>query len=770
MRIGDEIRYGVHARIHCRRGIRVLIAWIAAAASPAYAQSEQIADKESDDAAPAYLDRLIDGGSLEPSLTSEDLPARNTNGNLRSLVAELSGARISSASTVDTIDTSQLDSVQQEAGVFVSGRYQTDNFGLIGLDAQLRRGSRSGPFANTTGNRWNGLLEFTSNDLPLGSGWIADSALGTTSTPLIELFDRQARFFLPVTPIMGGAVTFEAFKPLEQGQPVTEPKPFASLNLSVGEPGLLGGLRLTDFSGLSGLLVSGGGQLTLSPGLTAGVQAISVEDSRDPFAVIVAGPEANSRTPLVSSQAVVGSLGMTRGSLRLQANTVWSTRSTDTDLSQDFFPEGSAFGGSVDAVYRSGRSVHAGGLYYFGPGLTWGTAAILNNAYGGYYRFSTSSQRWRWTFNLDAIDSIDDTGSSGIVASADTRRNINFSTAVGVNANLRIANGRSAGQVLGYVDFETDLGISRAEAGWSEDRLSNLYRIGFIQNWSLPPNLPAGTRLGTQISYQHRSQTDQASLILGREQTEKTDSFGVALNAGLVPFKDASFDATIAYSSDASATASEFFGPFQSTGAAFGTFVAQQNEAFSATLIASARLSRSWSLSGTYTDTTSSLISRFGIPIFGSPLGPTDQQLEELRRSSFRLRAAFLTLRYSVSAGRPTGVIGARQFPFGGTGNLEGRVFLDTNANGVRDPSETGVAGIVVILDGVQAVRTDEAGFYRFEGTADGPHRILVNADNLPLPWFIEAPGETGTGQPFSATVEVGVRATTTLDIAATRR
>lgn len=766
----DEIQLRINNRVRCRYGNRRLIAIAAVISSTAHAQDQGPPDDEGADPVEAYVDRLIDEGRLEPSLTPDNLQVRNTKGKLRSLVTELSGARISSSSNANNIDTSELDSVQQEAGLLVSGKYQTDNLGLLGLEAQLRRGSRLGPFADTNGTRWNGLLELTSSDLPLGSGWIADSALGTTSTPLIELFDRQTRFFLPVTPIIGGAVTLEAYRPLAPGQPLTDPKPFASFNLSVGEPGLLGGLRLADYTGLSGLLVSGGGQVELSPGWTAGVQAMAVNDTIDPFAAILGGANPQNETPLVSSQAVVGSTSFSRYNLRLQANAIWSTRSSTMDASQAILADGSAYGASLDAVYRSGRTAHNGGLYYFGPDLTWGTSAILSNAYGGYYRFSTTSQRWRWTFNIDAIDSVDRAGSSGVVLNADSRRNINFTTAVGINTSLRLANGQSAGQVLGYVDFETEAGTSRAEAGWSQDVLSNLYRIGFIQNWSLPQSLPAGSRISTQVSYQHRNQSDQASQFLNRDLTEKTNSYGVAASAGLIPFKDTTIDATIAYSSDASATASEFFGPFQSTGVSFGTFAAQQTESFSATLVASARLSPDWSLSGSYTDTTSSLISRFGIPIFGSPLGPSDVQLDELRRSSFRLRAAYLTLRYSVSAGRPAGVLGAREYPVGGIGNLEGRVFLDENGNGVRDPAEVGAPGIIVILDGAQGVRTDQAGYYRFEGVADGAHRISVNADNLPLPWFLEAAGDRGIGQPFAATIEIGVRATTMLDIAASRR
>ena len=768
--MGHKIHIRICNRLCCRFGIRVLIAAGVVMPSLASAQDQEDSDIGAPASSEAYVDRLIDDGNLEPSLTSEVVRVTNTKGNLRSLVAELNGARISSTSNADSIDTSPFDNVQQEAGVLVSARYQTDNFGLLGLDAQLGRGSRPDPFAVANGDRWTGLFELTSSGLPLGSGWLIDSALGTTSTPLIGLFDRQARFFLPVTPILGGAVTFDAYRPVAPGESFSDPKPFASFNISVGEPGLLGGLLLTDYTGLSGLLVSAGGQSELSPGLTAGVQAIAVDDTRDPFAVILASSDPGGDTRLVSSRAIVGSMGLSRQKFRLQANAVWSTRSSNGVAPSEFLADGDAHGASLDAVYRSGRSLHNGGVYYFGPGLTWGTSAILSNAFGAYYRFSTSSQRWRWTFNIDAIDSVDRTGSSGIVVNADFRRNLNFDSAVGVNASLRVANGQSAGQVLGYVDFETGFGSSRAEAGWSSDRLSNLYRIGFIQNWSLPQSLPAGSRLSTQVSYQHRSQSDQASQVLNRDLTESADSFGIAMSAGLMPLKDTTIDATFAYSSDASATAAEFFGPFQSTGVSFGTLTSQQTESFSATLVASARLSPSLSLSGTYTDATSSLISRFGIPLFGSPLGLSDDQLDDLRRSSFRLRAAYLTLRYSISAGRPSGFLGAREYPVGGLGKLEGRVFLDENRNGKWDPAESGARGIVVILDGIQAVRTDDVGRYRFEGVADGTHRVTVNADNLPLPWFIEANDKEGIGEPFSAEVEIGVRGTTVLDIAALQR
>lgn len=748
-------------------GIRALIATTATTFAAVHCHAEPPSPEEAGQTG-KYVDRLINDGDLEPILTSGDLRPLKTTGNLRSVVVEFSGARISSSSGAGNIDNARFNNLQKEGGVLVSGKYQTDNFGLLGMDAQLRTGTRLGPLSASNGNRWNGLIELTSNGLPLGSGWIADSALGTTTTPLIKLFDRQTRFFVPVTPIMGGAITFEAYEPLEPGQKTLDLKPNASFNLSVGEPGLLGGLRLADYTGLSGLLVSGGIQAEIASGWTAGAQAIAVEDTRDPFSAIFATPNSDSELAFVSSQALVSSTSFSGRNFRAQASAIWSNRSSSGDAPQATPTDSAAHGGSVDAVYRSGRTVHSGGLYYFGPGLTWGNAAILNNAYGGYYRLTSSSQRWRWMLNIDAIDSVDNTGSNGIIINADARRKIDFTTSAGINVNVRLSNGETAQQILGYMDFETKLGASRAEAGWSKDVFSNLYRIGFIQTWSLPPTLPAGSRISTQVSYQHRDQSEPVAQLFDQTVNEKTDSFGVAVSAGLIPFESTTIDMNIAYNSDASA--SEIFGPFLSSGNSLDNFSTQKTESFSANLVATVRLSSNWSLSGTYTDTTSNLTSRFGIPLSDPLLAPLPAQIDELRRSSFRLRAAYLTLRYSASAGTPTRMLGSRRYPVGGVGNIEGRIFLDKNANGARDPAEPGAPNIIVILDGIKAVRTDQTGYYRFESVPDGTHRVEVKADNLALPWFIEPENDDSFGQPFIAEVEVGVRGTATLDIAASRR
>lgn len=715
-----------------------------------------------------YVDRLIGDGKLEPLTSVSEETATNTKGNVRSLIVELGGSVISPRSSITGIDTSALDRVQREAGISVSGRYQTDNFGLLGFDAQLRRGSNSGPFGSTSVDSWSGSATLTSHDLPLGGGWLVDGALGTTSTPTIALVRQQTRFYLPASPILGGAVVLNGYRKTTPSQPGSEAKPFTTFNLSVGEPGLLGGLRLSDFTGLSGLAISGGGQIDLSSQWSAGMQAIAVRDTVDPYAVILQSTPSSSSKARVSSQGALGTIAFADNGFKIQANAIWTNRSGPNIVTDPLGAVRTAGGGWIDASYRSGRTYQSGGLYYFGPGLSWGTSALINNAYGGYYRLSTSSQRWRWTLNLDAADSVDGSSASGVVVNADARRKLNFTTSVGVNSTVRIANGQTSTQLLGYVEFPTRLGSSRAEAGWIHDAFSNLYRFDFNQNWSLPAWMPSGSRLSTQASYQRMRQSSNSPYLLDASSAQRSNSFGAAVSAGATPFSGINFDATIAYNSNGNSSASSVYGPVDSTGGALGILSSQQGQAFSATIVANVRLSSQWSLTASYTDTTSSLTSTYGlVGIYSSPLGLTPAQAIAAQRSSYHLRAGYLTLRYSVSAGRPRGMLGLREYPVGGTGVLEGHVYLDTNSNHDREPSEKGAPGIVVILDGIQAVRTDQSGYYRFDAVSDGPHRVTLNVDALPLPWVIEADDKRQTGAPYFASVNVGVRSTTNLDIAA---
>lgn len=724
---------------------------------------------------PSYVDRLIDGGNLQPLLSAGDNRAINTKGNVRSLAVELVGSRISPRSRVSGAD-SFSGRPQQETGISVSGRYQTDNFGVFGIDAEIRHGTDRRQLSNISSNSTSSSFTLSNRNFPLGNGWMADSTAGMVTSAAIPMLRQQSRFYIPTSPLLGGTVTLRSYDGVAKLAGVDHPEPRASFNLSVGEPGLLGGLRLADFSGLSGIAVSGGGQVELSPSLTAGFQAIGVDNTRDPYALIFRSA-SSAESPRISAQAAMGSMNYSAGPLRLQANAIWSHYSgQDFDTAPSDFalaPSGNsatAGGGWFDASYRAGRTAHSGGIYYFGPDLTWGTIALINNAYGGYYRFSASSQRWRWTASLDAVDSVDRRSASGVIASANVRRQLTFNTALGLNSTLRVTNDRTSNQVLAYVDFSNPLGSTRAEAGWSRDPLADFYHIGWNQNWTLPDWLPAGSRFSTQLTFDHRREAQETDFLTDQRAIERTNSIGASINAGASPFSGISFDATVAFNSNAGTSSSSIYGPVDSTGGVLGVLSSQQGQAFSATLSATARLSSNWSLSGSFTDARSNLFSRFGLPgVASSPLGFTPSQIAEVQKSSFRLTAGYLTLRYAVSAGRPTGAMGRREFPVGGTGVLAGHVYLDENGNGQREPSESGVAGIIVILDGIQSVRTDLSGYYRFDRVVDGQHRITVNSDALPLPWSIRSDDALGSNGSFAAGVDVGVRSTTTLDIAAKR-
>lgn len=753
-------------------GLAATVAAAMAFGVAANALADPAADQSPVQEAPApYVDRLIDGGALAPMTAKDEGQAGSSKGNVRSLIIELGGSRIQPRTRATGVNVSDLDRVQEEAGLSLSGRYQTDNYGMIGIDAELRRGTRNRPFIGAASSSWSGSVALSDKGLPLGDGWLADSALGMVAAPAIPLARQQSRFYIPAGTIRGGSVTFRSFDRLQRNQSTMDPEPVASLNLSAGEPGLMGGLRLADFTGLSGLAVSGGGQLELSPRLTAGAQAIAVNDTRDPYAVIEFAPSTpDGPKATLSSQAAIASLAYRDRDLRVQGNAIWSRLSENHVENGGPGDFGSAAGGWIDVRYRSGSASHSGGLYYLGPGLIWGSSVAVNNAYGGYYRFARSSQRWRWTFNIDAVDSVNGQSASGVIVNADVRRQVNFTTHIGLNSTLRVAQGRRSHQLLSFVDFSNILGSTRFEAGWSHDPATDLYRVGWNQTWSLPAWLPSGSRLSTQVLLDHRRQSEDPFNLPDSRFVGTVNNIGAGITAGASPVSGVSFDATLAYNDNAGTSNGGIYGPLDATGGVLGVLSSQQGRSLSATVAATARLSSRWSLSASYTDTRSSLATRFGLPdLATSPLGLTPGEILSIQRTSFRLRAGYVTLRYSVSAGRQRGTIGAREYPVGGSGVLEGRVFLDANANHKREPSEAGVGGIVVILDGIQATRSDPSGHYHFDGVSDGPHKVTVNADALPLPWSISSAHSSGQNGTFAEVVEVGVRSTTMLDIGAIR-
>ncbi|HEY8555464.1 MAG TPA: SdrD B-like domain-containing protein [Burkholderiales bacterium] len=93
-----------------------------------------------------------------------------------------------------------------------------------------------------------------------------------------------------------------------------------------------------------------------------------------------------------------------------------------------------------------------------------------------------------------------------------------------------------------------------------------------------------------------------------------------------------------------------------------------------------------------------------------------------------------VSLRHDARWGRPEHPVGFVNGGYG-RGSVRGVLFLDHNDNGVRDPEEPGVGGIVVFLDRGFSTETDAAGEFTFSPVASGEHRLSIDIANVPLPW-----------------------------------
>lgn len=718
-----------------------------------------------------YSDRLISDGKLAPDTSRSDEPAHNRSGRIRSIVAELGGTLISPRTRINGVTSNGSDQVQREVGLSLSGRYQTDNWGMLGIDSELWRGT-AGRSGTNSSRRLQGTLALSDRRLALGRGWLADTTLGTLSAPVLTLMSQQPRFYTPSLPLLGGGVVLNRYRALTPSDADENPKPVSTVNLAIGQPGLFGGLRLGNFTGLGGLAISAGAQSELSGRLTAAFQGIAVENTRDPYGVVFGTGDGTTAVPRVTSRGGIASIAWRAPGWRLQANAIVSSVRSTGGSASFIASSGLAAGAWIDGSHRSGRTTQTAGFYYFAPDLAWGNAAVINNVWGGYYRYSTSSQRWRWTGTIDAVRSVNRRGTDGALATADVRRQLTFTTDVGVNAALRASQGRVTAQALGYVDFSTRFGTTRAEAGWSHVPTYDLYRVAWNQTWSLPPSLPAGARLTTQIAFDHRRESELVATTTASAGSAHSHSNAVSIgvNAGANPFAGVGFDASLVYSTSATALSSSVYGPVDAGGGVLSMLSTQSGRTLTANVTASARLSSKWTAIASFISTRSNTLNRYGLTDPSqSPIGTLPGDYDSRQKTSFRLVAGYLTLRYSMSAGSAHQTNGLRHYPFSGTGELVGRVFLDANGNHRRDPGEKGAADILVYMDGLYAVRTDENGYYRFDSVAEGPHRITLNADALPLPWSIAAPEGAGTQGTYLKTVDVGVRRTTELDIAAER-
>jgi hypothetical protein len=70
------------------------------------------------------------------------------------------------------------------------------------------------------------------------------------------------------------------------------------------------------------------------------------------------------------------------------------------------------------------------------------------------------------------------------------------------------------------------------------------------------------------------------------------------------------------------------------------------------------------------------------------------------------------------------------KIPFSATGVVRGAVYHDTNRNGVRDPQDTPLPGVILNLKGIGAVMADDNGEYAFDSLLPGSYTLTLDSSS----------------------------------------
>jgi hypothetical protein len=401
--------------------------------------------------APAYEDKLIEGGSLAPLEPDEaELASYNPAGMPRAWRVEGFASRIE-----------QGDRIRHENGMVMSGRLDTPDYGAISLDATVRSGGSSSVFT-----LWQRGLAFD-------DGWRANTGLGMLNTPTINLARQQYRFYLPTFPIVGAATEW-----LQAGN--------VQLQASLGEPGLYSGLRVPGFSRLGGVVATGGAQVALAPEWQAGVQFADVR-------AVQTGSEANDAKSTGRSWYGTTAWQGTRD--HVQFNLLDSQKNEGRHNLAWW----------MDAESRAGRFRHNYGVFRFDPEMSWGYASINSDVQGGYYRVNYQSQQWIWAAGVDSATSVTGRAPSGTYVTGNARYQADRSLGVGGGASARRAGGDAAA-VYAFIDKQSAFGATRVQVDvLAAQGAQRTQQVAVDHAWPTQP----GLRLSTSLSLGREAAADK---------------------------------------------------------------------------------------------------------------------------------------------------------------------------------------------------------------------------------------------------------------------
>jgi hypothetical protein len=418
--------------------------------------------------APAYEDRLIDGGNLPVDMSISRESRRDTSGWPRNFRVEAMTSRV----TRDDMDS-------DETGVRLNGMLDTPNYGAFSLDANLRSAQGAG---YGSGN----VVTIYQLGLPMDGGWRVNNALGVSNTPAVDLARSQYRFFVPV--ILNNGAATEWRSPGDW-----------QMHASIGQPGLLTGIYVPTFEQLGGQQVSAGAQWNSESLWSVGVQAIDIDGTRLGLGALGSSQE-------VSGQSWLGAVGWGTRDAGIQLNVVDSNPDDRSNQA----------GTWLDAAIRSGRTRHTFGVFHFEPDLLWGNQPLPSNLEGGYYRAAFQSRRWILDGGVDYTTPVSDGGDSTVFTTGYAR--YQWSSWLGTGGGFNVSQSETdAWSAFGFVDNTNRLGIGRAQVDYATDDVRDSTQLTLNQTWNTPPS----TRFGSSIILGREELPDFSA-----------NTFGIALNGG----------------------------------------------------------------------------------------------------------------------------------------------------------------------------------------------------------------------------------------------
>lgn len=429
--------------------------------------------------APPYKDRIIEGLAQDDS---EALQQRqfDSSGLPRGYTLEL----------LSDIRRSQ-DLVTRSIGLKASGYLDTQNYGSLSGNLTWQTDGSSVGAPTSYVLRQIGM--------PFDGGWRADSALGMTNLPTLELARKSPRITLAGPAMLGWTSHW-----LRSGQ--------RGVLLGVGRSGRFEGFPVPRFSVTQGSysLVGVQDQQRVSDSLWQwGGMLAQAKNVSSAFAL---APETQAEFN-AQGLYLAARRESTAGSGFWQINATLGN-STGTDFSGQSSPR--ANGVWVDGGFSSGPHQNGWGIFRLDPGLAWLDLALPSDLQGGYWRYARRNRQWSMESELDVLASVSGTTPIGFFATNSLRYQYSSSTSFGGSFNLRRYTSQAQSLLL-YSQFANDWGSSRAQIEWgSADTGDRLTRFQFDHDWSFVQAL----RLSTTVSVD----TEQ-------KQGVQNQGRGVAVNA-----------------------------------------------------------------------------------------------------------------------------------------------------------------------------------------------------------------------------------------------